>query len=221
MCVSNSFRIMCPLNRQAKEHKERFSWNHSHLHHLSGNREGRWGTTDDFTTSFLSNCPCSPLPSGTWRSQGLSIPWCCPPTSSSVCLVFFPLSLCRARWFWQTWWTGNMTIPLQFASLYDRQEVFVWSDCLLDLGTDFLVGNMVFVRDASYLAVAPHFHGLYSSTELCSEGPWFTSTQEDGCDKEAHQSYLGTKRNTPVISNCSCHSKLVSTLSILLLSVLF
>ena len=30
-----------------------------------------------------------------------------------------------------------MTIPLQFASLYDRQEVFV----LLDLGTDFLVGN--------------------------------------------------------------------------------
>ena len=35
-------------------------------------------------------------------------------------------------------------IPLQFASLYDRQ-VFVWSDRLLDLGTDFLVGNMVFV----------------------------------------------------------------------------
>ena len=32
--------------------------------------------------------------------------------------------------------------------LYDGQEVFVWSDCLLDLGTDFLVGNMVFVRDA-------------------------------------------------------------------------
>ena len=30
-----------------------------------------------------------------------------------------------------------MIIPLQFASLYDGQ-VFVWSDCLLDLGTDFL-----------------------------------------------------------------------------------
>ena len=40
-----------------------------------------------------------------------------------------------------------MTIPLQFASLYDRQEVFVWSKCLLDLGTDFLFGNMVFVSD--------------------------------------------------------------------------
>ena len=36
-----------------------------------------------------------------------------------------------------------MTIPLQFASIYDGQAVFVWSNCLLDLGTDF--GNMVFV----------------------------------------------------------------------------
>ena len=50
-----------------------------------------------------------------------------------------------------------MTIPLQFASLYDRQ-IFVWSNCLLDLGTDFLVGNMVFACNVSYLAVAPHFH---------------------------------------------------------------
>ena len=41
-----------------------------------------------------------------------------------------------------------MIIPLQFASLYDGQGVFVWSNCLLDLGTDFLVDNMVFVRDA-------------------------------------------------------------------------
>ena len=41
-----------------------------------------------------------------------------------------------------------MTIPLQFASLYVGQEVFVWSDCLLDLCKDFLVGNMVFVLDA-------------------------------------------------------------------------
>ena len=32
-----------------------------------------------------------------------------------------------------------MTIPLQFASLYDRQEVIVWSNCLLDLGVDFLI----------------------------------------------------------------------------------
>ena len=38
-----------------------------------------------------------------------------------------------------------MTIPLQLAFLYDGQKVFVWSNCLLDLGKDFLVGNMVFV----------------------------------------------------------------------------
>ena len=47
--------------------------------------------------------------------------------------------------FRKTWWTGDMTISLQFTSLYDCQEVSVWSDCLLDLGTDFLAGNTVFV----------------------------------------------------------------------------
>ena len=41
----------------------------------------------------------SPLPSGTWQTSRLSIPWCRLPTSSSVCLVFFPLSPCLARWF--------------------------------------------------------------------------------------------------------------------------
>ena len=81
--------------------------------------------------------PCSPLPSGTCQTPDLSISWCCLPTSSSVCLVFFLLSLCLARWFGQTWWTGDMTIPLQFASLYYGQEVIVWSLCPLDLGMDF------------------------------------------------------------------------------------
>ena len=74
-----------------------------------------------------------------------------------------------------------MTLPLQFASLYDGQGIFVWSDCQLNLGTDFLVGNIIFVRDAQYLAVAPHFHGLYFSLKLCCEGPYFISIQEDGC----------------------------------------
>ena len=103
--------------------------------------------------------------------------------------------------FGQTWWMGDMSIPLHFASLYDGQEVFMWSNCLLDLGTDFLVSNMVFVWDAWYLAVAPHFHGWYTSLELCCEGPWLTSIQEDGCDTGAHQLYLWTERNTPVIPN--------------------
>ena len=36
-------------------------------------------------------------------------------------------------------------MPLQFVSLYGGQEVIVLSDCLLDLGMDFLIGKMVFV----------------------------------------------------------------------------
>ena len=39
----------------------------------------------------------------------------------------------------------DMTIPLQFASLYDGKEVIMWSDCLLDLCMNFLVGNMIIV----------------------------------------------------------------------------
>ena len=31
-------------------------------------------------------------------------------------------------------------MPIQSVFLYDGQEVFVWSDCLLNLDTDFLVG---------------------------------------------------------------------------------
>ena len=37
-----------------------------------------------------------------------------------------------------------MFLPFQFTPLDDGQEVFVWSDYLLNLGTDFLVGNVVF-----------------------------------------------------------------------------
>ena len=57
------------------------------------------GATQMILQPVSSIFPCSPLPSGTWQTAGLSIPWCL-PTSSSVCLVFFPLSLCLARWFW-------------------------------------------------------------------------------------------------------------------------
>ena len=51
--------------------------------------------------------PCSQLPSGTWRTPGLPIPWCCLPTSSSVCFVFFPLSLCFTKWFWPDLMNGR------------------------------------------------------------------------------------------------------------------
>ena len=65
--------------------------------------------------------PCSPLPSGIWRTPGLSIAWCL-STCSFVCLVFFPLSLFLARWFRPNLlsaWAEDMSIPLQFVSLYN------------------------------------------------------------------------------------------------------
>ena len=43
-------------------------------------------TSQPVSSIFLS----SPLPSGTWQTQGLSIPWCCLSTSVSVSLVSFP-----------------------------------------------------------------------------------------------------------------------------------
>ena len=65
-------------------------------------------TSQPVSSIFL----CSPLPSGTWRPLGLSIPWCYLPTSSSVCLVFFPFHCALQDGFGQTWWTRDMTIPL-------------------------------------------------------------------------------------------------------------
>ena len=95
-----------------------------------------------------SNFPCSPLPSGTWLNQGLSIPWCCLPTSSSVCHVFFPLSLCLTRWVWPDLMnrrhdhTTAVCVSLQWSGgLY-----VVWSPAGSWHG--LLVANMVFVWDA-------------------------------------------------------------------------
>ena len=72
----------------------------SHLSsHLALIREDRWGTTDDFTTSFLH---FSMFPTALWDSaksrpvQSLMLS----SNSPSVCLVSFPLSLCFARLFW-------------------------------------------------------------------------------------------------------------------------
>ena len=55
------------------------------------------GAPQMISQSVSSIFPCSPLPSWTWQTPGLSIPECCLPTSSFVCLVFFPLSLCLCK----------------------------------------------------------------------------------------------------------------------------
>ena len=43
---------------------------------------------------------------------------------------------------------GDMSIPLQFVFLCNGQKVFVWSNCLLDLGTDILCSCPVRVHDS-------------------------------------------------------------------------
>ena len=84
--------------------------------------------------------PCSPLASGTWRTPGLSIPWCCLPTSSSVCLVFFPLSLCLARWFWPDTMNQRHDHTTAVASLYDvKRSSCVPTACWILAPTSSLV----------------------------------------------------------------------------------
>ena len=68
-------------------------------------------------------------------------------------------------------------MPLQFASLNDGQVVFVWSDCLLDLGTDFLVGNVVNETSLSHL-ISSHLissHLIYSLTARVVGAPQMIS----------------------------------------------
>ena len=80
---------------------------HHHHHHRLSLTAMVVGAPQMILQPVFSIFPCSPLPSGTWWTPGLSIPWCCLPTSSSVCLIFFPLSLCLARWFWPDLMNGR------------------------------------------------------------------------------------------------------------------
>ena len=90
--------------------------------------------------------PVLPCPLGLGELQACPFPDVVFPPLLLCALSSSPFHCSLQHDFGQTWWTGDMTIPLQFASLHDRQ-VFVRSSYLLDLGTNFLVGNMIFVWD--------------------------------------------------------------------------
>ena len=75
--------------------------------------------------------PFSPVPQcplGLGEFQACPFPdFVFPPVPLSA-LSSSPFHCALQDGFAKTWWTGDMTIPLQFASLYCGQEVFVWSD---------------------------------------------------------------------------------------------
>ena len=100
--------------------------------HLSLNREGRWGTTDDFATSFLH---LSVLHYTLWFGElhACRIPWYFLPTSSSVCIVFFPLSLCLASRFWPDLMNGRHN-----HNDYDEYNDFKVMDFTLTYIVDFI-----------------------------------------------------------------------------------
>ena len=63
------------------------------------------GAPQVISQTVSSIFPYFPLPFGTCRTPGLSIPEYC--LSISVCLVFFPLSLCLARSYWPDLMNGR------------------------------------------------------------------------------------------------------------------
>ena len=119
-----------------------------HLHlHLSLNRGSCWDTAGDFTISFLYfsvfHCLLG-LSELLWHVHSLmltSLLFVCLPCLLPPFTVSCKMVLTRSD--------ERETYPTlhdQFVPLCDGQ-VFVLSDCMLDLGTDFLTGNML-VREA-------------------------------------------------------------------------
>ena len=131
------------LNKKQKEKKVLFPrWNYWK------DREGRSGTTGDFRTSFLHFSLFSTAPWGMANSRFVlsfmlsSHLFLCLP-----CLL--PLFTVPFKMIWarpderETW-----PYHLSLCFFYNGQKVFEWFDCLMDLGKDSIVGDMVFLWNA-------------------------------------------------------------------------
>ena len=137
--------------------------------HLSLNREGRLGTTDDFATSFLR----FPLFSSALWDLPNSRPvhsamLCCLPTSSSVCLVFFPLSLYLARWFWSDLINGKHDHTTAYRKMDMTRESI---SCILELREILLSFQTGFnlVNAAVVCAILESISGLKPSSVITDE----------------------------------------------------
>ena len=87
-----------------------------------------------FCNQFSPFFPVLHCPFGLAELQACPFPGVVFPPLPLSALSSSPFHCALQDGFGQTWWTGNITIPLQFASFYDRQEIFMRSYCLLDLG---------------------------------------------------------------------------------------
>ena len=81
---------------QGKETRPFLPTQDHHHHHLPLNHEGRWGTTDDFATSFLHFFPVLHCPLGLGELQACPFPNVVFPPLPQSALSSFPLSLCLA-----------------------------------------------------------------------------------------------------------------------------
>ena len=110
---------------------------HHHHHHQSHNREGSRAPQIILQPVF-SSFPVLHCPLGLAELQVCPFPDVVFQPLPLSALSSPPFHCALQDGFGHTWWTGKMTIPLQFVSLYDRQQVSVWSSCLLDLGLVFV-----------------------------------------------------------------------------------
>ena len=74
-----------------------------HHHHLSLNREGRWGTTDDFATSFLHFFFCSSYPLELAELKACPLPDVVFPPLPLSALSSSPFHCALQDGFGQTW----------------------------------------------------------------------------------------------------------------------
>ena len=158
--------------------------------------------------------PCSPLPSGTLRTPGLSIPRCCLHTSSSICLVFFPLSLCLARWFRPDLTNGR----------HDHTTAVCVSFTMARRSSCGPIAYWILARTSSLVTWSLYeMHSILQKHCISMACILLWSSAVSVHDSQAYRKMDVKRERISCILELreySCHSKLVSTLSMLLLSVL-
>ena len=164
-----SYIPISSLGLSIKKEMSILTIHHHHHRHQSLNREGRWGTTDNFATSFLH----FPLfPTALWDLPNsrpvhplllfshlfLCLPCLLPPFT-------VPCKMVLARPDERVTWPYHCSLRL-FTMV--RRSSCGPISCWILARTSSLVTWSLYEM-CSALAVAPHFHGLYSSLELCCE----------------------------------------------------